>query len=62
MAVKEVRDTVDIRENFKLGVIDEYKEKGSLIPVLQKAQDYSATCRLGANSADGVMIAAEFTG
>lgn len=42
MAVKEVRDTVDIPENFKKlqGVIDEYKEKkGSLIPVLQKAQD-----------------------
>lgn len=42
MAVKEVRDTVDIPENFKKlqEVIDEYKEKkGALIPVLQKAQD-----------------------
>jgi len=42
MAVKEVRDTVDIPENFEKlqGVIDEYKEKkGALIPVLQKAQD-----------------------
>lgn len=42
MAVKEVRDTLDIPENFEKlqGVIDEYKEKkGALIPVLQKAQD-----------------------
>lgn len=42
MAVKEVRDPVDVPENFdKLKeIIDEYREKrGSLIPVLQKAQD-----------------------
>jgi NADH:ubiquinone oxidoreductase subunit E len=42
MAVKEVRDPVDIKENFdKLQqVIDEYKGKsGSLIPIMQKAQD-----------------------
>jgi len=42
MAVKEVRDPVDIPENFaKLQqVIDEYKGKsGSLIPIMQKAQD-----------------------
>jgi NADP-reducing hydrogenase subunit HndA len=42
MAVKEIRDAVDIPENFERlqGVIDEYKWKsGSLIPVLQKAQE-----------------------
>ncbi|NLX87180.1 MAG: NADH-quinone oxidoreductase subunit NuoE [Clostridiales bacterium] len=42
MAVKEVRDAVDIPENFERlqEVIDEYKGKsGSLIPVLQKAQE-----------------------
>ncbi|NLZ91578.1 MAG: NADH-quinone oxidoreductase subunit NuoE [Clostridiales bacterium] len=42
MAVKEVRDPVDIPENFQKlqQVIDEYKGKpGSLIPIMQKAQD-----------------------
>ena len=42
MAVKEVRDPVDIPENFKKlqQIIDEYKGKpGSLIPIMQKAQD-----------------------
>ncbi|MDD2574582.1 MAG: NAD(P)H-dependent oxidoreductase subunit E, partial [Firmicutes bacterium] len=42
MTVKEVRDTVDMPENFKKlqHVIDEYKGKsGSLIPIMQKAQD-----------------------
>ena len=42
MAVKEVRDPVDIPENFKKlqQFIDEYKGKpGSLIPIMQKAQD-----------------------
>ncbi|MBA1335143.1 MAG: Electron-bifurcating [FeFe]-hydrogenase subunit D [Firmicutes bacterium] len=42
MAVKEVRDPVDIPENYEKlkEVIDEHKVKrGSLIPVLQKAQE-----------------------
>jgi NADH-quinone oxidoreductase subunit E/NADP-reducing hydrogenase subunit HndA len=42
MAVKEVRDPVDIPENFEKlqEVIEEYKtKKGALIPVLQKAQE-----------------------
>jgi NADH:ubiquinone oxidoreductase subunit E len=42
MAVKEIRDPVDIPENFQAlqEIIDEYREKkGSLIPVLQKAQE-----------------------
>lgn len=42
MAVKECRDAVQIPENFEKlqKVIDEYKsQKGSLIPVMQKAQD-----------------------
>ena len=42
MAVKEVRDPVDIPDNFQKlqQVIDEYKDRpGSLIPIMQKAQD-----------------------